>query len=82
MALAELLQQHPGQRQRITEADHYWRIQWRRFGDLAQLVPKAIHCPVTDLKDAPCWIRTNDRLLRRQLLYPAELREQTLQSCQ
>jgi len=26
--------------------------------------------------DAPCWIRTNDRLLRRQLLYPAELREQ------
>ena len=32
--------------------------------------------------DAPCWIRTNDRLLRRQLLYPAELREQTLQSCQ
>ena len=25
--------------------------------------------------DAPCWIRTNDRLLRRQLLYPAELRE-------
>ena len=26
--------------------------------------------------NAPCWIRTNDRLLRRQLLYPAELREQ------
>ena len=25
--------------------------------------------------NAPCWIRTNDRLLRRQLLYPAELRE-------
>ena len=24
---------------------------------------------------APCWIRTSDRLLRRQLLYPAELRE-------
>ena len=35
-----------------------------------------------DVTDAPCWIRTNDRLLRRQLLYPAELREQTLQSCQ
>ena len=27
-------------------------------------------------------LKTNDRLLRRQLLYPAELREQTLQSCQ
>ena len=27
------------------------------------------------LMDAPCWIRTSDRLLRRQLLYPAELRE-------
>ncbi len=27
------------------------------------------------LAHAPCWIRTNDRLLRRQLLYPAELRE-------
>ena len=38
--------------------------------------------PVLVLADAPCWIRTNDRLLRRQLLYPAELREQTLQSCQ
>ena len=25
--------------------------------------------------NAPCWIRTSDRLLRRQLLYPAELRE-------
>ena len=25
--------------------------------------------------DAPCVIRTHDRLLRRQLLYPAELRE-------
>ena len=25
--------------------------------------------------NAPCWIRTNGRLLRRQLLYPAELRE-------
>ena len=24
---------------------------------------------------APCVIRTHDRLLRRQLLYPAELRE-------
>ncbi len=31
-----------------------------------------------DLENAPCWIRTNDRLLRRQLLYPAELREQPL----
>ena len=28
-----------------------------------------------DSADAPCWTRTNDRLLRRQLLYPAELRE-------
>ena len=28
------------------------------------------------MPNAPCWIRTNDRLLRRQLLYPAELREQ------
>ena len=37
-----------------------------------------IDCPGIDLKNAPCWIRTNDRLLRRQLLYPAELREQTL----
>jgi hypothetical protein len=26
--------------------------------------------------NAPCVIRTHDRLLRRQLLYPAELREQ------
>ena len=25
--------------------------------------------------NAPCVIRTHDRLLRRQLLYPAELRE-------
>ncbi len=43
-----------------------------------------LQAPCTDLvlSDAPCWIRTNDRLLRRQLLYPAELREQTLQSCQ
>jgi hypothetical protein len=31
-----------------------------------------------DSSDAPCWTRTNDRLLRRQLLYPAELRELTL----
>ncbi len=28
--------------------------------------------------NAPCWIRTSDRLLRRQLLYPAELREHLL----
>ena len=28
-----------------------------------------------DVIDAPCVIRTHDRLLRRQLLYPAELRE-------
>ena len=41
-----------------------------------------ILCSVLVLSYAPCWIRTNDRLLRRQLLYPAELREQTLQSCQ
>ena len=41
------------------------------------------------MTNAPCWIRTNDRLLRRQLLYPAELREladqklgQHLSSCQ
>ena len=27
-------------------------------------------------QNAPCVIRTHDRLLRRQLLYPAELREQ------
>ena len=42
----------------------------------------AFSCPALVLLDAPCWIRTNDRLLRRQLLYPAELREQALQSCQ
>ena len=30
---------------------------------------------VVGFGNAPCWIRTNDRLLRRQLLYPAELRE-------
>ena len=28
--------------------------------------------------NAPCVIRTHDRLLRRQLLYPAELREHRL----
>ena len=28
--------------------------------------------------NAPCVIRTHDRLLRRQLLYPAELREHLL----
>ena len=28
--------------------------------------------------NAPCVIRTHDRLLRRQLLYPAELREHPL----
>jgi hypothetical protein len=26
----------------------------------------------------PDWIRTNDLLLRRQLLYPTELRDQTI----
>ena len=31
--------------------------------------------PATVYGNAPCVIRTHDRLLRRQLLYPAELRE-------
>ena len=31
-----------------------------------------------DIWNAPCVIRTHDRLLRRQLLYPAELREHLL----
>ena len=35
---------------------------------------------IVGMTNAPCWIRTNDRLLRRQLLYPAELRELTDQT--
>ena len=31
--------------------------------------------PTAVSANAPCVIRTHDRLLRRQLLYPAELRE-------